>query len=330
MSAGPVQQAKVEVSIGYEQRADAAAAAVLRRLLEVICDNLEGALAGADIEYLHQLRVAVRRSRTVQRQFHGVFPGVELPGYRSDFRWLQRATGPARDLDVYVDEFEELRALLPVALRADLDPLALVLARRQLTARAGLAATLRSPRLQALAADWEQLLESLVELPLEDRPTARRSIGSLTGERVAAVYDRIVAMGSRIDDSSPAERYHELRKKGKELRYLLELFGARVFAAEDVDPLVRSLKGMQDVLGRHQDREVQTAMVRALAAEVAPLPGGGAACLAMGVLVDRLAEDAHAARAEFAERFATLAAEPQRTRIAETFRSRAPAAPRAG
>ncbi len=33
-------------------------------------------------------------------------------------------------------------------------------------------------------------------------------------------------MGGAIDESSPAEAYHELRKKGKELRYLLELFGA--------------------------------------------------------------------------------------------------------
>jgi CHAD domain-containing protein len=320
VSVGEVQNAKVEVAIGYEQRADAAAAAVLRRLLEVVCDNLDGALSGADVEYLHQLRIAVRRSRTVQRQFKGVFPGLDLPGFRSDFRWLQRATGDARDLDVYVDEFDELRKLVPVAIRGDLEPLRLVLSRRQLAARAGLAAALRSARFDALASDWERLLESLVELPLDDRPTGRRSIGSLTGERVVAVYERIVSMGGRIDDSSPAESYHELRKKGKELRYLLELFAARVFEADDVDPLVRSLKGLQDLLGRHQDREVQTTMVRSLAIEVAGLPGGPEACLAMGVLVDRLAADRRAARAEFAERFAVLADDEQRARIADVFR----------
>jgi CHAD domain-containing protein len=320
VSVGGVQHAKVEVAIGYEQRADAATAAVLRRLLEVVRDNLDGALTGADVEYLHQLRIAVRRSRTVQRQFKGVFPGLDLPGFRSDFRWLQRATGDARDLDVYVDEFDDLRKLVPVALRGDLEPLRLVLARRQLVARAGLAAALCSPRFDALASDWERLLESLVELPLDDRPTARRSIGSLTGERVVAVYQRIVSMGGRIDDSSPAESYHELRKKGKELRYLLELFAARVFEADAVDPLVRSLKGLQDLLGRHQDREIQTTMVRSLATEVAGLPGGPEACLAMGVLVDRLAADERAARAEFAERFALLADDEQRARIADVFR----------
>lgn len=321
MSIGEVRHAKVDVAIAYDQRADAAAAAVLRRLLAVVWDNLEGALAGADSEYLHQLRIAVRRSRTVQRQFKGVFPALELPGYRSDFRWLQRATGEARDLDVYVSELDDLGRRLPESLRGDLEPLRLVLGHRRLAARGSLAATLGSPRLRELSEDWERLLESLVERPLEDRPSARRSIGALCGERVVAVYERILGMGARIDESSPAAGYHELRKKGKELRYLLELFATRLFAPEVVAPLVRSLKGLQDLLGRHQDREVQIEMLRALAGEVAVLPSGPAACMAMGVLVDRLGADQLEARREFAPRFAALADDARHAAVAQCFAS---------
>jgi CHAD domain-containing protein len=320
MSVTEVKHAKVEVAISYEQRADAAAAAVLRRLLEVVADNLEGALVGEDIEFLHQLRIAVRRSRTVQRQFKGVFPALELPGFRSEFRWLQRATGEMRDLDVYVEQFAELAQLVPERMRGDLEPLELVLVRHRLQARQTLARTLHSLRLRELLRDWERLLELLVELPVEDRHVARRSVGSLTGERVIAVYERVLAMGAHIDADSPAESYHELRKKGKELRYLLELFGQRVFPEDVVDPFVRSLKGLQDLLGRHQDREVQVSMVRSLAGEVAGLPGGPVACMAMGVLVDRLAADELAARREFAERFATLSGDERRAQVAATFR----------
>jgi CHAD domain-containing protein len=320
VSASEVTTAKVEVALGYEQRADAAAAAVLRRLLEVVRDNLEGAVAGDDDEYLHQLRIAVRRSRTVQRQFKGVFPALELPGFRSELRWLQRATGPARDLDVSLEEFDELAALVAEAERPALEPLRQALVARRLAVRARLEHTLRSVRLHELFADWERLLESLVELPLDDRPTARRSIGSLTGERVVAVYERILTMGRRIEPDSPAERFHELRKKGKELRYLLELFGARVYEPEVVTPLVRTLKDLQDVLGRHQDREVQVLMLRELAGEVAILPGGPLACLAMGGLRERLLEDEHAARAQFAERFAALADPDRHALVTDTFR----------
>ena len=78
MTATDVRHAKVEVAIGFEQRADAATAAVLRSLLDVVGSNLEGAIAGEDVEYLHQLRIAVRRSRTVQRQFKGAFPALDL------------------------------------------------------------------------------------------------------------------------------------------------------------------------------------------------------------------------------------------------------------
>lgn len=319
MSGTRVRHAKVEVAIGYEQRADAAAAAVLRSLIDVVAANLEGAIAGEDAEYLHQLRIAVRRSRTVQRQFREAFPLIDLPGLRADFRWLQRATGPARDLDVHVEDFEELRGLVPESLQGALEPLRVALVDRRRIARAQLARSLRSPRLAELLEDWERLLESLVELPVEDRPAAERPIGPLTGERVSAVYGRILRMGRTIGEDSPAESYHALRKKGKDLRYLLELFGMPLFDSDVVQPLVRALKGLQDLLGRHQDREVQLTLVRSLAAEVAALPGGPAACFAMGVLVERLAADERAARREFPACFAQFASEEWRVQVAETF-----------
>jgi CHAD domain-containing protein len=312
--------AKVDVPLAYDQRADAAAVAVLRQLLTVIGDNVRGAIGGEDDEYLHQLRIAVRRSRTVQRQLAAVFPPQELPGFRTEFRWLQQATGDARDLDVYVHDLGSLRDMLPPAMRADLDPLAPVLVHSRLAARADMSRALMSVRATNLFEDWERLLETLVELPVDDRAWARRPIGEVAGARIRKVYKRIIRMGRAIDAASPAEDYHELRKKGKELRYLMELFGIRLFGEETVAPMVKSLKGLQDVLGRHQDREVQMAMLRSSADEVATLRRGAVACMAMGVLVDRLQIDERAAREEFGERFAQLASPEQRELVSHTFR----------
>jgi CHAD domain-containing protein len=314
-----VVKAKVDVALAYDQRADAGAVAVMRRLLEVIAENMEGAISGEDPEHLHQLRIAVRRTRTVQRQLKDVFAPAELPGYRAEFRWLQQATGPARDLDVYLEDLDSLRGLLPESMRRDLDPLVPVLTHSRLAARADMTRALRSARAANLFEDWERLLETMVERSSHDRPAADRPVGTVAGKRIRKVYKRIVTMGRAIERESPAEDYHELRKKGKELRYLLELFGARLFAEEAVAPLVKSLKALQDLLGRHQDREVQIAMLRSSAEEVATLPGGGAACMAMGTLVERLRADEQAARDEFAERFAQLAAKRQRALVRETF-----------
>jgi CHAD domain-containing protein len=128
----------------------------------------------------------------------------------------------------------------------------------------------------------------------------------------------MVAQGSAIDDTSPAEDLHELRKRGKELRYLLEFFGP-LWPDDVVKPLVKSLKGLQDVLGTHQDREVQADHLRELADELASEVGGPEALLVLGVLVDRLDAEQHAARAGFAERFAAFASGDQRTLVARTF-----------
>ncbi len=310
---------KISVSLAADQRADAAAVAVLRALLEVIEANVDGTIADIDAEFLHDFRVSVRRSRAVQRELKGVFPPAQLAAFRAEFRWLQEISGDSRDLDVYVLEFDAMRAMRARAMQPDLDPLLRVLEDRRLDARREMAEALRSARTRGALSEWEAFLEELVERDVEDRPDATRPIGELAGERIRQVYRRMVKMGARSTLESPAEDYHELRKKGKELRYLLELFGAPLFPAEVVKPMIKTLKALQDVLGRHQDREVQMAMLRSLRDEVAARPRGPAALMAMGVLVERLGEDEQAAREEFHAVFAEFAAKAQRRLVKETF-----------
>jgi CHAD domain-containing protein len=311
---------KIEVAMNPKDRADAAAVRVLRRLLEVMDDNLPGTLADTDSEFLHDYRVAVRRTRSVQRQLACVFEPGQLATTRSEFRWLQLATGDARDLDVYVLGFDSMRELLPESIREDIEPLRTVLRGRRLAARREMAHALRTDRAKALRADWEDLLGSLVESSAADRPCAERPIGEVSSQRIRRVYGGMLRMGRAIEASSPPEDFHELRKKGKELRYLLELFGAPLHDEAVVRPMVKTLKGLQDVLGRHQDREVQVTKLRTLADEVSVLPGGTAALMAMGVLIERLYEDAMKARGEFAESFATFSSAEQRRLVKETFR----------
>jgi CHAD domain-containing protein len=311
--------AKVDVALAPDERADVAVISVLRRLAEVTESTLPGVIADVDPEFLHDYRVAVRRSRAVMREFKRVFPPEQLARFRVELRWLQQITGPARDLDVYVLDFDELRSGLPEPGRSELEPLLRVLRDRRIVAHREMVRALRSERAVELRAQWPEFLLSLVALPTDARPDAPRPIGELVGERVVKVYRRMVKMGRAIDDSSPAESLHELRKRGKELRYLLELFGLPLHPGDVVKPLVRSLKALQDTLGRHQDREVQRATLRSLRDDVATLPGGPAALMAMGVLIEHLGRDERDARAEFAERFRSFAAKEQQELVRETF-----------
>jgi CHAD domain-containing protein len=310
---------KVDLRLEPSESTATAVTLVLSALLDVIENNLEGTITDLDSEFLHDLRVAVRRSRAVQREFRAAFPPDELARFRSEFRWLQQLTGETRDLDVYVLEFDQMRALLPEPTRLDLEPLLPVLRHRRRLARRRMVRGLRSPRTRQLLDDWRRFLTRLPELAPVDDPSAAAPIVPAAGARIAKVYRRMAKMGSAIGPLSPAVDYHELRKQGKELRYLLELFGAPLYPDEVVRPMIKVLKALQDVLGRHQDREIQVATLRSLGPEVAGVEGGAAAAMAMGMLVERLEADQLAAREAFAGRFAEFSSAQQRRLVKDTF-----------
>jgi CHAD domain-containing protein len=304
---------KLRVRLDAGARADAAAVAIARRLLAVVEANLPGTLDDVDSEFLHDLRVAVRRSRALQRELAGVFPPEPLRAFRDGFRELQAITGATRDLDVQLLEFDDLPAA-----PGDVAPLRRLLEEHLRGARETMVRELRSTRTRALLDNWSDVLGELVDSDVAERPDAARPVADVAGERIATVYRRMVKMGGRIDDDSPAEALHELRKKGKELRYLLEFF-ASLYPPDVIKPMVASLKGLQDVLGRFQDREVQADRLRSLGDEVAVVEGGAPALMAMGVLVQQLAADQAAARAQFTESFAAFAAKEQRALVKRTF-----------
>ncbi len=305
---------KLDVDVRRGERADAATASVLTHLLSTIEANRPGVLDDVDTEFLHDFRVAVRRTRSVQRQMHGVFPPAPLARARRDFRWLQQVTGPVRDLDVHLLDVDALIA----GDRAELEPVRAVLASHRARERVRMTRRLRSARAQRLLEEWSALVGGLTEAPEDDRPDAARPIEECAGERIAHVYGRMVRGGRKIDDASPPEALHELRKRGKELRYLLELFGG-LYPADVTEPLVRALKDLQDTLGRFQDREVQADTLRALGDEVAAREGGAAALIAVGALVAELQDQQAAARAEFAERFGAFASKGRRRTVREAF-----------
>lgn len=317
-------RSKVDVKIASNELADAAAAAVLSRLIEVMDANLPGTLADTDTEFLHDYRVAIRRTRAVMRELRGVFPATQIARLRAEFKWLQEVTGPTRDLDVYLLEFERLREVAPPGMRPDLDPLLAVLREWHASARERMESDLASERARALRLDWGRLVSQLTGLAQEGRSDAARPISEVTGERIWRLHRRMVKMGRAIKPNSHPGEYHELRKKGKELRYMLELFATPLYDADVVKPLIKALKGLQDVLGVHQDRDVQAVMLKRLGEQVAQQPGGTAALMAMGALLERIEKEADAARGQFASSFAEFASDAQRKLVAETFKRSAP------
>jgi CHAD domain-containing protein len=232
---------------------------------------------------------------------------------------VQAITGPVRDLDVQLLEWNELLSGVPAERHTALVPVRKLLARHRAAAVRTLTRELRGAAYREAWAGYRAFLGGDLG-PAGDRPDARRPIAEVAGRRVRKVHARMISMGSAIDDTSPAEDLHELRKRGKELRYLLEFFGG-LWSTDVVKPMVKRLKGLQDVLGVHQDREVQADHLRELADELATQAGGPDALLSLGALIDRLEDAQRAARARFADSFAAFASDEQRKVVKRTFRT---------
>ena len=308
-----------QVQMAADERSDVVVARVLSRLLKIQDANLPATLAGDDPEFLHDYRVAIRRTRSVLREMSGVFAPDDLERVRASFKWLQGETGATRDLDVYLEEFDQLRSMAPDALHDDLAPLEPLLRERHQRARATMEQALVSERARLLRSEWGEILRVLVLENESDRPDAARPISKVASRRIRKVHRKMVKMGRAITPDSPPEQYHELRKKGKELRYLLELFATELFDQDVVKPMIKTLKGLQDVLGLHQDREVQIEMLKELGGELVSRPGGAEVLMAIGTLINRLEADARAARGRFADAFAEFASDAQCKLVSQAF-----------
>ena len=104
---------KLDYHLDPDKRADASAKEILLGLLNTLEANIEGTKANLDSEFLHDLRVATRRTRSALTQIKGVFRPELVEDYKTRFAWLQQITGPVRDLDVYLLDFEDYRSSLP-------------------------------------------------------------------------------------------------------------------------------------------------------------------------------------------------------------------------
>jgi CHAD domain-containing protein len=283
-----------------------AVARLLRSYLDQIDAHLPGTVADLDIEFLHDLRIAVRRSRSTLKLAGDVLPAGAVEQYAAELKWLGDVTTPVRDLDVHLLGLPELARRLVAFAPGDLDPFCAHLARHRVSAQAALARGLASTRCGRFRTQWRALLDRVAAGDAGDSPGV--SVGALAAARVARADRRVVRLGSRITAESPAEDLHTLRKRAKELRYVLDLFDF-VLDRAHVAPLVRELKALQDVLGVFQDSQVQrealaTIVTQMVAEQDRDRQVPVDTLLAVGELATHLEEDRRRAREAFDARFA--------------------------
>jgi inorganic triphosphatase YgiF len=223
--------------------------------------NEAGVLDSGDIEFVHQLRVALRRLRSALRLFRGAVPPGEDAAFAEDLRWAAGLLGRCRDWDVFVTE--TLPSL--IAAQGDAEAGRAVLARaraRQREARRAAREAIVSTRYGLTMIRVARWLSTPAE-PADgaEPPKEFASRRLRKGARRLAAHSAAFAT---LD--APAR--HRLRILVKRQRYAVEFLGS-LFRAPMVKRHVRALSRVQDALGLANDCANALAHVR----ELSPPPG---------------------------------------------------------
>lgn len=215
--------------------------------------TLPAALDQRDAEALHQMRIALRRTRALLANFRAVLPPRTGARFARDFGWFQSVTGRARDLDVLRLQVAA-RGEAASALLASIDA-----ARDE--AHAQLAALARGRRAQRFFDRWDALL---ARAPERLSPAARLPLGPLVAERLRRRARKLRRTLRALPADAAPRALHDVRIAAKKLRYALEPF-QELCRRKPLERLLRALRSVQEELGARNDAAVQAELLRDLA-----------------------------------------------------------------
>ncbi len=196
--------------------------------------NARGVAQSTDPEFLHQLRVGLRRLRTVQRAF-------KIPRTKHRFRKFKPALAAARDWDVFCGWLE--KASVSHELRA--------LARRKRAAARCLAQHVLSSRA------FDQFLRCARRCVHETKASPLKAL--------EAFHRKALKTARRIDWQDEEDR-HALRIRIRRLRYACEFF-APFFARAPAAAYLKRTQALQDILGELNDIAVARRLLKGLEAQ---------------------------------------------------------------
>jgi CHAD domain-containing protein len=283
-------------------------AQVLLGWLDVIDATWPGVLEDIDPEFLHELRTAVRATRSMLTLCGSLIPNGHAERFAAEFAWLGAITTPVRDLDVNLLQLAGEDDLDLSGLH-DLDPLRQHLLRRRRIALRALRDEMRGPRGSRLVADWRAVLGRLVTAEVPGPSTV-----SVAGAQARLAYRRIVKAAAPVTATTHADHLHSLRRRCKRMRYLLDGF-ASVYEPQAQRDVVSALKKLQDCLGDIQDSDVQRRQLATTAGRMVARAAPVDTVLAMGALQDRIARRDADARAQLTARLARFTSARTKARV---------------
>jgi triphosphatase len=262
-----------EVALAGDANAAGAFAAIIGECLAQIEANADGVIHGEDPEWIHQMRIGVRRLRACLSLARRTMAPARIEPLRGELRWLAHALGPARDSDVFT--LETLPAFTSAvgrssgtgALRTELHALAAQAAVRRGEAHALACAAVASPRFLRLVL----AAAALAETPAAGSPDPAAL--ALPAQQIARPllkrrHRALLALGLNLAHAAPEAR-HAARLAAKKLRYATEFF-APLFTRPRTRAYRRALTALQEELGAWNDAAVAAELAGELSGATSP------------------------------------------------------------
>jgi CHAD domain-containing protein len=256
------------------RRRTSVASRLLARRAAALKQHLPDGIGGSS-HGVHQARVASRRLREAIPVLTSDVKGARPRKALGKIRRLTRALGSVRELDVTIQLLDELVG------KDTLPRPALEAVRGRVVGEREERRESMIKRLDQVKADkLERRLTAMGELLAETGSEAwRDALGARILKRSKALAAAMAAAGRMY----APEQLHQVRIAAKKLRYAIEL--AYDTGVKQASGAVRTLKHVQDTLGRLHDLQVLQSYVAEVQASGRTLPDGGLA------IVSRALED---------------------------------------
>lgn len=306
------------IPLDPEETIAGAAQRIFLHLLKEMERNVHGVIDDIDTEFLHDFRVALRRTRSLLGSMKKIGRPEDIARFQQEFRHIGTITGPVRDLDVYLLEKKNYHAMLPEALQDGLAVFFQGLEKKRAKELQRLKKNMLSVSFQDLMVQWREYLERSFLLFVLD--AGRESCRTVAVRAIGKRLRSILKNGVLIGPLSPDAQLHRLRIEAKKLRYLMEFYRS-LFPEKEMEYLIKSLKKLQDNLGSFNDLSVQQEMLGRCQSELSMKDRKNAVkvAAALGGLITHLHEEQKLVRGHFEETFGQFTSAENKRLFEELF-----------
>ena len=237
----------------------------------LVCEH--GVRSGDDPEYVHDMRVAIRRARAAIRLFAPHFRQRSLRPQVNGLRRLGQALGAVRDLDVALANLALFKKEQPKGERKEVKPLRRQTEAARTKARVALLDLLDSNEQRAWLVDFARFCltpgRGVRKIDVDDHTIPPRQVRHTFPSVILSCFEAVRAYEDAFggDDLPGLPTFHSLRIACKYLRYSLEF--ARHLMGEPGEQLIDQLRLLQDQLGNINDAHVESDRLAAWATELA-------------------------------------------------------------